>query len=173
MLKQDVEKCTHWLFTSPNAVRHWCTLVRPNDSAKYIVVGSSTAAALEKFGIQAMVAPFPTQEGVIALLDRLDLGSARIGWPRSSRSRPVLADYLTKRGLSFMGIDLYETVSHRLEPVPDLHLFDEIVFTSPSTVDAFLEIFGEIPSGKKIVTIGPVTEKRLADLVEASQFLDS
>jgi uroporphyrinogen-III synthase len=61
-----------------------------------------------------------------------------------------------------VGIDLYETVAQRVEPVPDLRLFDEIVFTSPSTVDAFFEIFGHIPSGKKIVAIGPVTADRLA-----------
>jgi uroporphyrinogen-III synthase len=162
VLKQDVEQCTHWLFTSPNAVRHWFRLVLSKHSANYIAVGAATAAALEKFGVRAMIAPFATQEGVIALLDTLDLGSARIGWPRSSRARPVLANYLTKRGLSFVGIDLYETVAQRVEPVPDLRLFDEIVFTSPSTVDAFFEIFGHIPSGKKIVAIGPVTADRLA-----------
>jgi uroporphyrinogen-III synthase len=40
-------------------------------------------------------------------------------------------------------------------------MFDEIVFTSPSTVAAFKEIFGALPRGKKLVAIGPITEEAL------------
>jgi uroporphyrinogen-III synthase len=156
-----IEDCTHWLFTSPNAVRHWFQLVE-GKPGRYLAVGPSTAVALSEVGVNALVAPHASQEGMIALLDTLDLHNAFFGWPRSSRARPLLAEYLTKQRIRFMPIDLYETVTQALEPKPNLCDFDEIVFTSPSTVDAFLEIFGPIPREKKITPIGPITAKRLS-----------
>ena len=161
VLRRDVARCTHWLFTSPNAVRHWFSIGAPGCFEKSFAVGPSTAAALWQKGIQAKVAPIATQEGLIELLEVVDLEGALIGWPRSSKARTVLGDYLSRRSVSFLSIVLYEPVTQRLEPVPDLALFDEIVFTSPSTVEAFLEIFGRIPWEKKIVPIGPVTADRL------------
>jgi uroporphyrinogen-III synthase len=166
VLGRDVARCTHWMFTSPNAVRHWFSMGAPGRIEKSFAVGPTTAAALAERGIKAMIAPIATQEGLIELLKTWDLEGALIGWPRSSKARTVLGDYLTKRGVSFLGIDLYEPVMQRLEPVPDLGEFDEIVFTSPSTVDAFLAIFGRIPWEKKIVPLGPVTADRLKDLFQ-------
>jgi uroporphyrinogen-III synthase len=157
----DFAKCTHWIFTSPNAVRHWFSFGVSGCFEKSFAVGPSTAAALLQRGIQAKVAPIATQEGLIELLKAVDLERALIGWPRSSKARTVLGDYLSRRGVPFLSIDLYEPVMQRLEPMPDLALFDEIVFTSPSTVEAFLEIFGRIPWEKKIVPLGPVTADRL------------
>lgn len=160
-LQRDVAKCTHWIFTSPNAVRHWFSLGISGCFEKSFAVGPSTAQALFQRGIQAMIAPVATQEGVIEMLETMDLEGALIGWPRSAKARTVLDDYLSRRGVSFLRFDLYEPVMQRLEPVPDLAAFDEIVFTSSSTVDAFLEIFGRIPWEKKIVPIGPITADRL------------
>jgi uroporphyrinogen-III synthase len=56
---------------------------------------------------------------------------------------------------------LYDTVTQKLEPKPDLNHVQEIVFTSPSTVLAFLEIFGALPKGKKLIAIGPITQQQL------------
>lgn len=161
-LLKEAEGCTHWLFTSPNGVRYWFSL---NLSLTYdvtLAIGDATAAMLLERGIAARLAPVATQEGVIALLETMDLQDARIGWPRSSQARPVLENYCKKQRIPLLAIDLYEPVAQRLEPVPDLRLFDAIVFTSPSTVDAFLAIFGGIPRDKRIIPIGPVTLERLS-----------
>jgi uroporphyrinogen-III synthase len=160
LLKEALE-CNHWLFTSPNGVRHWFSLNLLLTYDITLAIGESTAAALRKRGIQARLATVATQEGMIALLETVDLQGARIGWPRSSQARPVLSEYCRKRKIPLLAIDLYEPVAQRLEPVPDLRLFDAIVFTSPSTVDAFLAIFGQIPRDKKIISIGPITAERL------------
>jgi uroporphyrinogen-III synthase len=45
--------------------------------------------------------------------------------------------------------------------VPNLAAFDEIVFTSPSTIEAFLAIFGALPRDKILTPVGPVTEAAL------------
>jgi uroporphyrinogen-III synthase len=57
--------------------------------------------------------------------------------------------------------DLYDTVPQKLEPIPDLNAIDEIVFTSPSTVRAFVEIFRHIPQDKTLTCLGPITQEEL------------
>jgi uroporphyrinogen III methyltransferase/synthase len=43
---------------------------------------------------------------------------------------------------------------------------DKIIFTSPSTVDNFVRLYGGIPKGKILETRGVVTEKRLEERKE-------
>ena len=162
----QAKQCTHWVFTSPNAVKHWFALspLCLEDKAVF-AVGPATAAFLLQKSIQAQQPQNATQEGMIELLETLSLDGAYIGWPRSSLARPLLSNYLERRKIRYVAIELYRTISQRLEPVPDLAQFEEIVFTSPSTVRAFLEIFGSIPPGKKMTAIGPVTREVLERLI--------
>jgi len=146
---------SHCLFTSRSAVHYWTYPIK----GVVIALGNATAAALKERGIEAKVAPHPTQEGVVELLETLKL--SYLFWPRSSLARPVIEEYVKKKGIPFCFVDLYETIPQRPEPLPDLNDFDEIVFTSPSTVDAFLQIFGSIPRDKKLTAIGSVTESSL------------
>lgn len=150
---------THLIFTSRSAVRYW------NDFAgkQILAIGEATAALLREKGIEPLVAPEATQEGVMALLDVLDLSGANLLWPRSDRSRNDLALYLKQKNIPFRAIDLYRTVFQKPEPVPSLDDFDEIVFTSPSTVDGFLQIYGKLPRNKKLTAIGPVTRSYISE----------
>ena len=144
---------THVLFTSPSAVKHWPLSL---EGKTIISIGHATASMLL---VPSIIAPFATQEGVIALLETLDLTNVYLLWPRSSKARPLLLEYLAERKTHIF--DLYETSLRRPEVWPDLTSFDEIVFTSPSTVQAFVRLFGSIPADKKITPIGPVTAKLL------------
>lgn len=146
---------THVLFTSPSAVNYWPLSLLDK---QVIVVGNGTASQLS---VPPLIAPFATQEGVIALLETVDLSSANVLWPRSSKSRAILVDYLTAKKVRFQALDLYHTQTNIPAILPDLNQFDELVFTSPSTVHAFVEIFGPIPKEKKLTPIGPVTAKLL------------
>ena len=165
-LRHSALQCTHWLFTSPSAVKHWFSLDGVADvmvGKQIIALGAATATALKIHGFHSLVAEIPTQEGVIATLDTLSLDSAYLGWPHSSKARPLLAGYLAQKKIAWLDIDLYDTLPQKIEPLPDVLAFDEIVFTSPSTVDAFCEVFGPIPWDKRIVPIGPITAARLAE----------
>jgi uroporphyrinogen-III synthase len=144
---------THVLFTSPSAVRHWPL---PLAGKKLLAIGAVTAQAIKE---PSLIAPIATQEGVIALLQTLDLGY--LLWPRSTKSRSTIADYLTAQKIRFHLFDLYETETLRPDPLPNLDSFDEIVFTSPSTVHAFLELYGFFPTRKKLTPIGPITAKEI------------
>lgn len=165
----DLDEFTHLLFTSKNAVRvffqHLAEIGKPvsNFHGKTLIaIGAVTAAHLQAQGLApALVAEDESQEGVVELLNPIDLDEAYIFMPRSSLSRPILANFFKQRQIRHQACDLYDTVPCRPEPQPDLDQIDEIVFTSPSTVEAFLTIYGKLPRGKKLLAIGPITEQAL------------
>jgi uroporphyrinogen-III synthase len=147
---------THIIFTSQTAVHYW---PGPWDKT-LIAIGPATAAALQKKGLDPLVAPFATQEGIIEMIAAID---GYFFLPRSKRARSHLTDFLHRCHKPFYALDLYDTVLQRLEPVPDLAQFDEIVFTSPSTVDGFIQIYGQLPRQIKLTSIGPITKMRLEE----------
>jgi uroporphyrinogen-III synthase len=163
----EFEAYTHLLFTSKNAVKVFFGHLCPNLSAKItIAIGEVTAAHLRVQGVQPQfIAQDETQEGVIQLLNQLDLNNAYFFMPRSSLSRPLLTNFFKEHQIRHQACDLYDTVTQILEPRPDLNRIDEIIFTSPSTVNAFLEIFGKLPKGKKLTAVGPITEQALLKCV--------
>lgn len=149
----DWEEITHLIFTSKTAVRHWQFF----ESKQALAIGEATADFLAKSGVSSIQAPEATQEGMIKLLENLPLKNAYLLWPRSTKARSVLSDYLTSRAIRFQIIDLYETHFQKPEVPISLEEVEEIVFTSPSTVEGFLRIFKTLPTNKKLTAIGPVT----------------
>jgi uroporphyrinogen-III synthase len=154
------ERCTHAIFTSKNGVRHW----PGNLHGKTIVsIGEATAKEVGGRGVASRVASEATQEGVAALLATLDLDGAFLLYPKSKLARPFLAEYLKAQNLSHYVFDLYDTVFQRPDPVPELSDFDEIIFTSSSTVHAFFQIFSSVPRRIALTPIGPITKKTLEE----------
>lgn len=165
----DFSEYTHLIFTSKHAVDIFFMLTEKHavdlgllSSKERIAVGSVTAAALEKQGFKATrIAREETQEGLIEILSPLDLEEAYLFLPRSSLSRPLLSRFLQERDIRHQTCDIYDTLPQRPDPLPDLHHFDEIIFTSPSTVNAFFQLFAKIPFGKRIGVKGPITQSAL------------
>jgi uroporphyrinogen-III synthase len=165
----DLDEFTHLIFTSKNSVKIFFHLleqlhfpVSRLEGKKIIAVGHVTAAYLTMGGMKLdRIAHPETQEGIVAMLKEMQLDAAYLFLPRSSRSRPILIDYLTAQQIRYQACDLYDTQAQVLTPQPDLKQIDEIVFTSPSTVEAFIAIFGSLPKEKKWIAIGPITEQAL------------
>ncbi len=152
---------THLILTSKQAAKIYFALEQHRPKVVF-AIGAVTAATIQSYGCKVDYIPEEaTQEGLIALLERLDLQDPSFFLPRSSLARPLLTDYLLQRGWRTRILDLYETVPQKREPVPDLSHFQRIVFTSPSTVRAFIEIFGALPGDKELVSIGPITQNYL------------
>lgn len=163
---EQLEKYTHILFTSKNSVavffQHLQVLQKRLGEQKILAIGKVTEAHLSRKGVRVeRTAEVETQEGIIAELARLDLTDSFLFLPRSSLSRPKLVEYLEQNKIRFLACDLYDTQFQKLEPVPDLAKIDEIIFTSPSTVKAFLSIYSELPKDKKLTAIGPITQEFL------------
>ena len=174
---KKLPKATHILFTSKNSVRiffdHIKQLEISLESIKkrsLLAVGSSTAAALLSQGIANMhVAADECQEGLIAKLCSLDLDRAHLFLPHSSLARPNLVEFFIKRGLEYTAFDLYDTVAVQPKPLPNLEEFEEIVFTSPSVVHAFMRFFPTLPEKIRIRVQGAITEKALKSYLTAKK----
>jgi len=154
-------EATHLLFTSKMGVRY---LMQALDNLSTIIkmpclsVGKATTACLESFGFKEIfTAQEETSEGVIALIDALHLHKAHIFWPHSAQSRRAIPDFLHAEQIRLSESILYDTVAKRPDPLPDLDDFDEIFFSSPTTVDAFLSFFGSLPEETWIATQGSTT----------------
>lgn len=160
-MHRDWSQFTHVIVTSRTSFRFLPTDFR---NKQLLAIGPATLQAAQQTGAFMYLAPDSTQEGVIALLETLDLRNSYILYPRSSLARDALQMFLQKQTLRAQIVDLYKAVPHQPGPLPDLGSVDQIVFTSPSTVDAFLQIFGPIPFDKKITSIGPITASKIAEI---------
>ncbi len=150
----ELSAFTHIIFTSKNAVRIFLSHFPDVSSKTLIAVGQATASLLPS----PLKAVDESQEGIIALLQPLDLVDAYILLPRSSKARHAIDDFLQKRNVHYKVWDLYDPVPQMPFPMPSLDQFEEIIFTSPSTVQAFFEFFGKPPAHLKITCQGPVTQ---------------
>lgn len=153
----ELPSYTHVIFTSKNAVDIFCDRYKIADK-QIIAIGKITAERLLRRGLKPdLIAEEETQEGIIAALCLEDLTDATFLLPRSSLSRPVLTKFLEKCHV----IDLYDTVMNR----PDIHIdwqtIDEIIFTSPSTVEAFFTLHPTLPKSIPMTPIGPITKHAL------------
>ncbi len=158
-----LEEYTHIIFTSKTAVKILSEQFDPKKVyATIIAVGTSTAEEALKLGWPAPLTPkTETAEGIIELLNTLDLTQAFVLWPHSALSRPILYDYFDEHHVRLHYPVLYDTVTKIPDPLVDLEKYQAVFFTSPSTVDAFFEVYGKPPLHLELRTIGTVTESYL------------
>lgn len=98
------------LFTSPNAVRAAAALLplAAEPGQLWIAVGSGTAAALRKAGIDEVV--FPSRmdsEGLLALPSLQALAGTQVGLVTAPEGRETLAPALRQRGAEVLRADVY------------------------------------------------------------------
>lgn len=158
----DLQSYTHLIFTSKTAVR--ILIDSLNHSLKFIetkeifVVGKVTAAYLKPFGLKpTLIAKEETAEGLMKEMIPSQHKESHFFWPHSALSRTIIPDFFKQHDLKLTECILYDTQTHYPEQHFNVHAFDEIVFTSPSTVEAFLEVFGKFPCDVKLTAIGPIT----------------
>jgi uroporphyrinogen-III synthase len=162
----NFQNYTHIIVTSKSSVQILKDYVSMEEwkMKTTIAVGHVTAKYLEDNGIKpTAVAKEETAEGVIEVLKKLDLSQAFVFWPHAVLARPLIANYLFEKMIPYAECHLYETRFKEPTNLLNLKQFDEIVFTSPSTVDAFLKAYGTLPQDIKLTPIGPITEKHLTN----------
>lgn len=163
---RDFPLYTHLIFTSKVGVVTFFALAEEEtvEGKQVIAVGERTAARIEEYRVKVdYVAERETAEGVVDVLLGLSLDDAYCFWPHSALSRRVIPSFFEGEGYLFRECVLYDTVPRKGVELPDLAMIDEIVFTSPSTVEAFRQLVGALPQDKKLVGIGPVTTRALAE----------
>ncbi len=162
-----------WLvFTSANGVRHFlarCEALGCMDDLKRLdiaAIGPQTARLLEDRGFSVSLVPEEYRaEGILAVLGPDRVRGRRFLLARVAGARDVLPETLRRWGAAVTVVEAY-----RNEPVRQgarrlariLKQVDWVTFTSPSTVNAFMDLLDTAgtetrPSGIRVACIGPVT----------------
>lgn len=153
------------LFTSQNTVHLLLKEVGANSlkNKTLISVGKITAKVLSSYGLSSLICENETAEGIISVLSTIS--TPYVLYLHSKRARALILDYLIKEKIKHFAAPLYNTLSNFPSPIPTLSEYQEIVFTSPSTVDSFLELFTTFPHNVKLTAIGPITRSYLSSVV--------
>jgi uroporphyrinogen III methyltransferase/synthase len=135
---------------------------RSLNGIKIAAIGSSTKNRLLDFGIKADLVPeVESSKGLIEEFKKIDPENKKIFLPRSDISDKGLEVELKKSGAKVTTSFAYRNVMPDNLPDLDLKDFDELVFTSPSTVRNFKKRYKRLPRKVKIRYIGDVTLKEL------------
>ncbi len=125
---------------------------------KIAAVGNSTKEKLLEFSILADLTPKKeSSEGLIEEFKKIDIAGKKFFLPRSDISDKGLSDALRGLGADITTSFAYRNIMPKELPDLDLKAFDEIMFTSPSTVRNFLKRYGKPSKKNKIKCIGDVT----------------
>lgn len=141
------------IFTSQTAVRFFC-MAHKLTGQRIFAIGAKTAHAISGFGYQAEAIAEPAHSAALAKLIRA-YPSLKFLYPCSDRSANGLHQ------LARVTPVIIYTVSEREQPLINLEEIDSIVFTSPSTVGAFYQLYKEFPKHILYYVQGPVTCKKL------------
>ncbi|MGP4108409.1 uroporphyrinogen-III synthase [Virgibacillus sp. L01] len=169
-----------WIFlTSANGVACFFKLIsqykwlpKVLENIKFATVGHKTAQILESYGYKADFIPSVYNADAMAneFTDEHTVMDEPLLLVRGNKSREVLPDWFTKHQIRFDAIEVYETVYNtpvkdELNQLLNKNNMDFITFTSPSAVEAFIELNGsQIPKEQIYVCIGTTTKQRAFEL---------
>jgi uroporphyrinogen III methyltransferase/synthase len=154
-----------WLvFTSANGVRFFFKRLNAHGSdaralasVKIAAIGKTTAETLAQFGIVAdMVPDNESSAGLLEKFSDISLKDKKFLLPRSDIASDELADGLANMGAEIEKLTIYKTIEIESADV-DFDYIDQILFTSGSTVRAFVKRFGSPPPHIKVYCLGPPT----------------
>jgi uroporphyrinogen III methyltransferase/synthase len=162
------------LFTSRYGVRYFFEAwnktqpdIRNLAEIRIASVGKTTTCELNKHQISPDFEPeIESAKGLVAYFQKENLKGKRILLPRSDKGLKYLSEELSKPGNQVVDIPVYRnTLNEKAEKVA-LSQFQKIIFSSPSGVEAFSRMYGEIPSGILLIAKGETTEQKLKDIIK-------
>jgi uroporphyrinogen III methyltransferase/synthase len=155
-----------WLiFTSANSVRFFFERLRRIGSdarslacVKVAAIGRTTAGELAGFGILADLVPDnESGAGLLEKFGAMDMTNKKVLLPRAKVASPELPEGLALLGATVEEVPAYMTVENEPADVDFEHI-DQILFTSGSTVRAFIKKFGSVPPHVKAYCLGAPTQ---------------
>ena len=156
----------HWLvFTSANGVRYFFERLhssgadaRSLSQIKVAVIGKTTAKQLLGLGIAADLVPdIESSTGLLEKFSTFDMKNQNVLLPQAKVASKELPEGLIKLGAKVELVPVYQTVEIEPENIEFEHI-DKILFTSGSTVRAFVKKFGKVPPHIKACCLGPPTQ---------------
>jgi len=125
---------------------------------KVAAIGRTTAGELAGFGILAdMIPDNESSAGLLKKFASLDMANKKVLLPRAKAASRELPDGLASLGATVEEVPAYMTIE--VEPADvDFKYIDQVLFTSDSTVRAFVKKFGRVPPHVKAYCLGAPTQ---------------
>ena len=159
----DIDSYDYVLFTSRYAAKYVGALSVMH--TRIVSIGRTTTKALHQIGVEEVdEVEEDNSYGVVSWFSSQSRGRVLI--PRSNLALPIIPE-----GLRLLGFEV-DCVTAYINSMPEhpkkvnLDEIDRIVFTSPSTIDNFIRIYGALPEKKELVTRGPITEQHLQTILK-------
>lgn len=154
------------VFTSKNAVKiFFDNLIENHDirdigKVKIAAIGEKTKKEIEKYNLKVDIVPRNfVGENLLDEMGKYVKKDDKIFFPHSNLSRKKIIDGLDNIGI-LDEVEIYDNIKE--EKLDRDFDFDEIIFTSSSCVNNFVEIYGkEALLNKKIYSIGQITTKTI------------
>ena len=175
----DEKKPKYVVFTSQHSISSTIEcipeLLVEQENYIFISIGNTTTEALHNAGIKDVIqVEEDNRFGIIKWFEKekekYDEANARyedIIYPHSSLSPEDIPLALQELGFSVKSFVAYKNVMPEHPRLVNLNHFKRIVFTSPSTIDNFIELYGKLPENTEFITRGPITQQHLEEVLEA------
>lgn len=86
-------------------------------------------------------------------------------YPHSSLSSEAIPLALQELGFNVDSVVAYNNELPKNPRRVNLNHFKRIVFTSPSTIDNFIKLYGKLPENTEFITRGPITQEHLEEIL--------
>ncbi|MFQ5866898.1 MAG: uroporphyrinogen-III C-methyltransferase [bacterium] len=162
---QDIKKY-HWvIFLSVHGVEFFFKRFKKNikdmkalRGIKICAVGSATGKRLKKYGITVNFIPEKeSSTGIVEAFRNFDIRGKNILIPRSNLAGNYLSKALEDLGANVDTITVYRNIKPKVSKI-NLDDIEEIIFTSPSTVNNFMKEYKKLPRRVKVKCIGEITQ---------------
>ena len=87
-------------------------------------------------------------------------------YPHSSLSPEDIPLALQELGFNVLSAVVYNNELPKNPRRVNLNHFKRIVFTSPSTIDNFIKLYGKLPENTQFITRGPITQDHLEEVMK-------
>ncbi|OAV66979.1 Siroheme synthase [Bacteroidales bacterium Barb6XT] len=163
-----------WIvFTSRYGVRYFFEALHETQSdiralaaVRLASVGKTTTAELRNCHIYPDIeSETESAEGLINYFSDIQLTKKRILLPRSDKGLKQLSEALEDMGNILIDIPVYRNTVNEEAEKTDLSLFQKIIFSSPSGVEAFTQLYGEMPTGIQLIAKGKTTARKLYETI--------
>lgn len=181
---------SYFLFTSQYAVKGFMRVIKdtsyqdyPNNELKVISIGKTTTEALHKAGFKDVIqVDEDNRYGVIEWFKKerpkfleqhpieIEHGEEyekipAVLYPCSSLSPDDIPEALFALRYNVTKWTVYNNELPKNPRRVNLNHFKRIVFTSPSTIDNFIKLYGKLPENTEFITRGPITQEHLEEIL--------
>lgn len=179
---------SYFLFTSQYAVKGFMRVIKdtsyqeyPNNELKVISIGKTTTEALHKAGFKDVIqVDEDNRYGVIEWFKKerpkfleqhpieIEYGEQipAVLYPCSSLSPDDIPEALFALRYNVTKWTVYNNELPKNPRRVNLNHFKRIVFTSPSTIDNFIKLYGKLPENTEFITRGPITQAHLEEVMK-------